>query len=183
MKLVTSAQMRDLEAAAVAAGTSLDTLMANAGLAVAQEAWMQLGQVAERRIVVLVGPGNNGGDGLVAARHLAEWQAAVHCYALAARDDAQWRSTLDAGLPCTSTAEDDQDLATLTHWLAEAELVIDALLGTGRARPIEGRLAAVLERLQEARRRATPPKLIAVDLPTGVDADSGACGSAHGGRR
>lgn len=174
MKLVTSAQMRDLEAAAVAAGTSLDTLMANAGLAVAQEAWMQLGQVAERRIVVLVGPGNNGGDGLVAARHLAEWQAAVHCYALAARDDAQWQSTLDAGLPCTSTAEDDQDLATLTHWLAEAELVIDALLGTGRARPIEGRLAAVLERLQEARRRATPPKLIAVDLPTGIDADSGA---------
>ena len=173
MKLVTSAQMRDLEAAAVVAETSLDTLMASAGLAVAQEAWMQLGQVAERRIVVLVGPGNNGGDGLVAARHLAEWQAAVHCYALVPRDDAQWRSTLDAGLPCTSTAQDDQHLATLAHWLAEAELVIDALLGTGRARPIEGRLAVVLKQLQEARRRSNPPKLIAVDLPTGVDADSG----------
>ena len=174
MKLVTSAQMRELETAAVAAGTSLDTLMANAGLAVAQEAWMQLGQVADRRIVVLVGPGNNGGDGLVAARHLAEWQAAVHCYALTPRDDAQWQSTLDAGLPCTSTAEDDQHLATLTQWLSEAELVIDALLGTGRARPIEGRLAAVLERLQETRQQSQPPKLVAVDLPTGVDADSGA---------
>ena len=173
MKLVTSAQMRELETAAVAAGTSLDTLMANAGLAVAQEAWMQLGQVAERRIVVLVGPGNNGGDGLVAARHLAEWQAAVHCYALTPRDDAQWQSTLDAGLPCTSTAEDDQHLTTLAQWLSEAELVIDALLGTGRARPIEGRLAAVLERLQEARQRSQPPKLVAVDLPTGVDTDSG----------
>lgn len=173
MKLVTSAQMRELETAAVAAGTSLDTLMANAGLAVAQEAWMLLGQVTERRIVVLVGPGNNGADGLVAARHLAEWQAAVHCYALTPRDDAQWRSTLDAGLPCTSTAEDDQHLTTLAQWLSEAELVIDALLGTGRARPIEGRLATVLERLQEARQRSQPPKLVAVDLPTGVDTDSG----------
>ena len=73
--------------------------MANAGLNVAQEAWMQLGHLEERRIVVLVGPGNNGGDGLVAARHLAEWGAAVRCYALTARDDAQWQTTLEAGIP------------------------------------------------------------------------------------
>ena len=174
MKLVTSAQMGDLEAAAVAAGTSLDTLMANAGLAVAQEVWMRLGQVAERRIVVLVGPGNNGGDGLVAARQLAEWQGAVRCYALSPRDDAQWLSTVDTGIECASTAEDDDRLTTLAHWLAEAEVVVDALLGTGRARPIEGALATVLGQLHEARLRTAPPKLIAVDLPTGVDADSGA---------
>ncbi len=77
MKLVTSAQMRVLEERAVEAGVGLDELMANAGLNVAQEAWMQLGHLEERRIVVLVGPGNNGGDGLVAAWHLAEWGAAV----------------------------------------------------------------------------------------------------------
>lgn len=174
MKLVTGAKMQELEAAAVQAGTSLDTLMANAGLAVAQEAWMRLGQVAERRIVVLVGPGNNGGDGLVAARHLAEWQAVVRCYALVPRDDPQWHATVDAGVPCLSTAEDDDRLTTLAHWLAEAEVVIDALLGTGRTRPIEGALATVLGQLREARLRPAPPRLIAVDLPTGVDADSGA---------
>ena len=68
MKLVTAAQMRALEQSAVEAGGSLEALMEAAGLAVAQEAWMQLGQLEGRRIAVLVGPGNNGGDGLVAAR-------------------------------------------------------------------------------------------------------------------
>ncbi|KKN87184.1 hypothetical protein LCGC14_0260300, partial [marine sediment metagenome] len=55
-----------------------------------------------------------------------------------------------------------------------ADLVIDALLGTGRARPIEGALAEVLERLQAARGRTLPPRLLAVDVPTGIDADTGA---------
>ena len=113
MKLVTAAQMRALEEAAVAAGGSLDELMAAAGLAVAQEAWMQLGQLEDRRIAVLVGPGNNGGDGLVAARHLAEWGAQVRCYALAPRDDPQWTQTVEAGIPCGSTADDDADLEAL----------------------------------------------------------------------
>ena len=75
MKLVTAAQMRELEAAAVAAGSTEAQLMEEAGLAVAQEAWMMLGTLegpAHRRPG---GPGNNGGDGLVAARHLAEWGA------------------------------------------------------------------------------------------------------------
>ena len=63
MKLLTSAEMRELEARAEAAGVSTDTLMENAGLAVAQEIWMQLGSLEDRRIAVLVGPGNNGGDG------------------------------------------------------------------------------------------------------------------------
>ncbi|HJN93274.1 MAG TPA: NAD(P)H-hydrate epimerase, partial [Dehalococcoidia bacterium] len=68
MKLVTSAQMRTLEERSVEAGVGLDQLMDSAGLNVAQEVWMQLGHLEDRRIVVLVGPGNNGGDGLVAAR-------------------------------------------------------------------------------------------------------------------
>ncbi len=173
MKLVTSAQMRVLEERAVEAGVGLDELMANAGLNVAQEAWMQLGHLEERRIVVLVGPGNNGGDGLVAARHLAEWGAAVRCYALTARDDAQWQTTLEAGIPCGSVAEDD-GFEALESLLQGAELIIDALLGTGRARPIGGDLAEVMRRLAAARERGMKPKLIAVDVPTGVDGDSGA---------
>ena len=80
MKLVTAAQMRELEAAAVAAGSSEAQLMEEAGLAVAQEAWMLLGTLEGRRIVVLAGPGNNGGDGFVAARHLSDWGAEVGVY-------------------------------------------------------------------------------------------------------
>ena len=164
--------MHALEAAAAEAGVSVDTLMASAGLAVAQEVWMLLGQLDERRIVVLVGPGNNGGDGLVAARHLAEWGAAVRCYALTPRDDPQWQATLEAGIPCGSVAEDD-DFAALDALFADAEVVVDGLLGTGKARPITGDLAEILRRLQRARSGPGGPKLIAVDLPTGLDADSG----------
>ena len=80
MKLVTAAQMRELEQAAVAAGSSEEQLMEEAGLAVAQEAWMLLGTLEGRRIVVLAGPGNNGGDGLVAARHLFDWGADLTVY-------------------------------------------------------------------------------------------------------
>jgi hypothetical protein len=77
MKLVTVAEMRELEAAAVEAGVSERQLMEEAGLAVAQEAWMLLGTLEGRHILVLAGPGNNGGDGIVAARHLLDWGAEV----------------------------------------------------------------------------------------------------------
>ena len=173
MKLVTAAQMRALEEAAVAAGGSLDELMAAAGLAVAQEAWMQLGQLEDRRIAVLVGPGNNGGDGLVAARHLADWGAQVRCYALAPRDDPQWTQTVEAGIPCGSTADDDDSLEALRALVDSAELIIDALLGAGTSRPIEGTLAGMMEALAAARAQRAAPRLIAVDLPTGIDPDSG----------
>ena len=155
MKLVTSAQMRALEEGAGAAGSSLDELMAAAGLAVAQEAWMQLGQLEDRRIAVLVGPGNNGGDGLVAARHLAEWGAQVRCYALAPRDAAQWTRTVAAGLPCGSVEDDDDSLEALRALVASAELIVDALLGTGTSRPIEEARAQILQAVGEA--RAQPP--------------------------
>lgn len=174
MKLVTSAQMRELEQQAVAAGTSLDELMEQAGLAVAQEAWLTLGTVAGRRILALCGPGNNGGDGLVAARHLADWEGDVVVYLLAPRpaDDANLAKVRELKVPVL-VASEDGEFAALQAALDGAELVVDALLGTGRSRPIEGVLAEILRRLGDAARRPRPPKVVAVDLPTGVDADSG----------
>ena len=172
MKLLTAAEMRELEERAEAAGVSTDTLMENAGLAVAQEIWMQLGSLEDRRIAVLVGPGNNGGDGLVAARHLFEWGAQVRVYALRERSDAQWKQTLDMGVPC-GTVEEDDNYEALEALLSGAEAIVDALLGTGSSRPIEGDLAEIMNRLSAIRSRTVKPKLVAVDLPTGLDADSG----------
>lgn len=172
MKLLTSAEMRALEERAEAAGVSADTLMENAGLAVAQEIWMQLGSLEDRRIAVLVGPGNNGGDGLVAARHLFEWGAQVRVYALRERDDGRWKQTLDMGVPCGTVAE-DENFEALEALLSGAEAIVDGLLGTGTARPIDGDLAGIMERLAAIRSRTVKPKLVAVDLPTGLDADSG----------
>ena len=174
MKLVTSAQMRALEDQAVEAGTSLDALMEEAGLAVAQEAWLTLGVVAGRRVLVLAGTGNNGGDGLVAARHLADWDAEVIVYLLAPRPqgDPKVAQLIERGVAITA-ADADEGGSVLRQSLDGAELIVDALLGTGRSRPIEGALAAILRPLQARMEAARPPKIIAVDLPTGVDADSG----------
>ncbi len=174
MKLVTVAEIQEAEKGA---GVPVAQLMENAGLAVAQEAWLLLGEVAERRIVVLAGPGNNGGDGLVAARHLREWGGDVSVYLLKGRDkkDSVFAPLVEAKVPATTAEEDaKKGYKRLEELLGGADMVIDALLGTGRARPIEGALAEVLERLRTARGRTLPPRLLAVDVPTGLDADTGA---------
>ena len=85
MKLVTADQMRRLEQACIPLGVSLDDLMERAGLEVARCARSLLGGAAGRRIVVLVGPGNNGADGFVAARHLQRWGAEVTAHVLGRR--------------------------------------------------------------------------------------------------
>jgi NAD(P)H-hydrate epimerase len=178
LKLVTVAEMQRAEREC---GVPIPQLMENAGLAVAQEAWLMLGEIADRRIVVLAGPGNNGGDGLVAARHLKDWGAEVTVVLLKARgeDDENLRALVEREVTVTTveqgTGNKEHDGSdALGEALMGAELVIDALLGTGRGRPIEGTLAQVLDTLREARVRRLPPRLLAVDLPTGVDADTGA---------
>jgi len=176
MKLVTSEQMRGLEQGAEAQGITVPMLMENAGLAVAQEVWLLLGTVAERAVLVLAGPGNNGGDGLVAARHLHDWGAKVEVYLLKPRDpekDEVYRQVMERGVPLR-TAGEDASCAALEDALSRAEAVVDALLGTGRMRPIEGDLAAMLRLLAAAREKPLPPQILAVDLPSGVDGDSGA---------
>lgn len=173
MRLVTTAEMKALEVGAEAEGVSTATLMENAGLAVAQEVWMTLGTLEERRILILAGPGNNGGDGLVAARHLAEWGAEVAVYLLRPRADDPLLQPLAELQVTIVDATQDEGFATLVQFLSVAELIVDALLGTGASRPVTGDLAEILRRLATARERPLRPRLIAVDLPTGVDADTG----------
>lgn len=167
--------MRALEAQSEAAGVSTEQLMANAGLAVAQEAWLLLGTLEDRRITVLVGPGNNGGDGLVAASHLAEWGAGVVCYLLReGPDDANLQKAIEQGAE-SQVLSQDTTADAIEASLAGTDLVIDALLGTG-ARSIEdgSLLACVLDVLVRVRDKTPRPLVLAVDMPTGVDADGGA---------
>jgi hydroxyethylthiazole kinase-like uncharacterized protein yjeF len=173
VKLVTVEQMRYLDRNA---GVPVPQLMQNAGLAVAQEAWLLLGEVAERAVLVLVGPGNNGGDGLVAARHLHDWGSKVDVYMLKSRDASQddvYRQVVERDIPVKTVAE-DKGFQALEEMLSRAELVIDSLLGTGRMRPIDGELGEILKRLAAARQRPLPPHILALDVPSGVDADTGA---------
>jgi NAD(P)H-hydrate epimerase len=174
MKIVTSDQMRLIEERCAQEGVSADTLMENAGLAVAQKAREFLGDVRGVPILVLVGPGNNGSDGIVAARHFGDWGADVTTYLALPRnaDDPKLQLLLNRGI-VPYKAEDDEGFALLADCLTKAHLVIDAVLGTGISRPIEGILAAILSLLADE--RATRPELglLALDMPTGLDADTG----------
>ena len=85
MKIVTAAEMTALEQSAERRGVSTDTLMENAGLAVAEVSRDLMGGAAGKRVLVLVGPGNNGADGLVTGRHLARWGAGVTAYVVRGR--------------------------------------------------------------------------------------------------
>ena len=179
MKIVNSKQMRQLEELSEQAGTSTDALMENAGLAVAQRVRDYADKTDALRVLVLIGPGNNGGDGLVAARHLSEWGAKTTAYLCSTRlsNDPNLAAVVNQGSTVVPTSEDDA-LAGLGEALDSADVVVDAVLGTGRSRPIEGRLKDVLSVVAAARDRRPDLRVIAVDLPTGVDADTGAADPA-----
>ena len=166
--------MTAIEQASEQAGVSTDVLMENAGLAVALAARSALGGIAGLSVTVLVGPGNNGADGLVAARHLRRWGGEVTCYVTGTRPgtDPKMAWGLEYGLQMVH-AKSDPSLEKLTRLLGSSRLVIDAVLGTGRARPLQGRLRDILLCLSEVRTRPRRPLLIALDLPTGLNADTG----------
>ena len=108
VKVVTVAEMQALEAASENAGVSTDTLMENAGLACARRVRQCMGGAAGRRVLVLVGPGNNGADGLVLARHLARWGADVCCYVVRGRpaDDPKMTDALAYGVAVRDSTGD-----------------------------------------------------------------------------
>lgn len=187
MKVVTAAQMTAIEQASERVGVSTDTLMENAGLAVAQAARGELGGTAGGRVVVLVGPGNNGADGLVAARHLRRWGAEVVCCLLTRRPESDPKLDLAREYGVETLSSPDND--TLERLLRRSRLVIDAVLGTGRSRPLSGPVRDAMLALQNhsghpsllfhsryslhSRESGNPPLLIALDLPTGLNADTG----------
>lgn len=195
MHIPTTAQMRALEQGAVDAGATWPGLLEQAGWGVAQEALRLLGDASGHLVLVLVGPGNNGGDGLVAARHLHDAGARVTLY-LWRRDqpqnDPNWLRCRKRAIP-ELAATDDPDAQALGRLLPEATLVIDALLGMGISRTVGGDLAAIVRALNARPRtaaarqnpsRARPggqrlelprtPLVLSIDLPTGIHSDSGA---------
>ncbi len=166
MRAVTAAEMRQIEDDATAAGTTVEELMEQAGLAIADAVVDVLGGgVVGRRILILAGPGKNGGDGLIAARILRQRGASVWVVCPIPRaDDALLEECATAGCSIMQG-----DVADLGETVSKAEVVVDALLGTGRSRAIEGPILNALDAVRGAS-RAT---VVAVDLPSGLDSDTG----------
>ncbi len=173
MKVVTVEQMRQAERDCARLGISTDTLMENAGQAVAEEVRCILGTVDQKRILILIGPGNNGGDGLVAARHWHDWGAEVNVYLLGKSGDANLEQVQERRIDCVEAAGDAK-FSRLAGFLESADIVVDAIFGTGKSRALSGVFPEVLGMVRKTRENRAGLRVIALDLPSGLDADSGA---------
>jgi hydroxyethylthiazole kinase-like uncharacterized protein yjeF len=156
-----------LDAAAVEAGVGILMLMEVAGWQVARCAWRMLGR-RPGRVLVVAGRGNNGGDGLVAARHLGAWDCEVEAVvvgvetALRGAIVDQLGAARGAGVAVTV----DEAAATVAERAAASELCIDALLGTGlRSAPRSPEADAITA--------LTGARVLSVDVPSGLDASTG----------
>ena len=173
MEILTAAEMSAVDRrTAEEFGVPLATLMENAGGAVATFCLRQVPEA--QRVVLLCGKGNNGGDGMVAARVLAEAGVDVEVLLLGREEDVQGEAAealrrLHAEAPAVAitTVVDESGLAAASATIADADLLIDALVGTGLKPPLRGLAAALRESVERA-----SALVVAVDVPSGSDADS-----------
>ena len=160
-QVLSVAQMRAAEEALIAAGTDVDQLMLRAGRGVADYVWRM---AAGRPVTVLVGPGNNGGEG---------WVVAEAIRVNIERTGGGEVAVVAAHLPRTDAARRAQlrysGKVLAREAVVHGAVLVDCLFGSGLTRPLEAEDAAILARLA-----ASHDKLIAVDVPSGVDSDTGA---------
>jgi hydroxyethylthiazole kinase-like uncharacterized protein yjeF len=178
MQILTAADMQETDRRTIDDfGVGIDTLMDRAGWAVFQ--FCTTRYPIANQVVVLCGKGNNGGDGLVAARYLARSGRSVTVLLLGQQTDLKGppARALNQLLADTSTAtvvslSEDTASAQLDHALNEADLILDAVVGTGFKPPLRGTAALIRDKLAESATSTRQVPVVAVDLPSGWDADS-----------
>jgi NAD(P)H-hydrate epimerase len=145
-------------------------LMENAGRGAAEVLRRRAGPSA--RIVIVCGPGNNGGDGGVVARHLDAWGYPVHVVWLADRQKlrgdaaAQWEILEKSGIDQTPLPSADPE--QFEAIIKDADWLVDGLFGTGLSRPVEGPMRGAIEAMNSSGK-----PILALDLPSGLDCDTG----------
>jgi NAD(P)H-hydrate epimerase len=170
MKVLTAAEMREVDRLTMERGIPGVVLMENAGHRVVEFLEEKLAPLGSQRIVVLCGKGNNGGDGLVVARQLFARVKPRSLDVVLASDPAELRGEAAANFRmleacgCPWTRE-------IAPEMREATIVLDALLGTGLQGPASGRM---LELIREINRGFPLAKVVAIDIPSGLGSDSGA---------
>jgi NAD(P)H-hydrate epimerase len=175
MKILTASQMQRIDRLTTERyGVPSLTLMENAGRGVVEFLEERFAPLEERRIVILCGRGNNGGDGLVVARLLRELGLKPRVLLLA--DPRKVQGDAAVNLERLATSGMPEVVESLEAWhrimptLKGTTLVVDALLGTGLTKPLEGLL---LEVVREVNAEMAGVPVVAVDLPSGISADTG----------
>lgn len=178
MNVVSAAQMREIEQRAIQEyGIPSILLMENAAMAVVREIRQHFAELQQtesgRKAVVLVGKGNNGGDGLAVARHLSQLDMQVTVFLFAAPEEFQGDAALNLqliqGTTCKLFLVEGEKQRRLTRLaLNQTDVVVDAIYGTG----LRGALPSLVEDcIQDVNQ--VPAWVVAVDIPSGVEADTG----------
>ncbi len=173
MKVLNSKQMREIDRTTIEdIGIPSPVLMENAGTRIVAEILKRFPLPACERIVVVAGKGNNGGDGLVVARHLRNRGAAPTVLLLAPKEELKGDAALNLGIAEKSGVE-VVDASTELCWkkqrltLAHASLIVDAIFGTGLEKPAAGLYATAIGEINKARGFK-----VAVDIPSGLFSDT-----------
>lgn len=172
--VVTAQEMRALERAAAAAGLTEAQLQERAAEEIAQVAASEAGAPGRAPIVGVIGPGNNGRDAMLAGRNLARAGYQVRLYLGPRHAVAESEFQELAGLGVIWQHHAAEHLQQLSTWLREAIVVLDGLLGIGVRGPMRAPLADIAETVNAARaERGTALRVVSVDLPSGLDSDTG----------
>lgn len=176
MKALTVAEMREVDRLTTERyGIPGLSLMENAGTSVAEFMRRRFANLPRQRIAVLCGKGNNGGDGFVVARKLLEMGARPAVFSFAATGEMRGDAALNSdrwlqGPGESLVVNSPEDLAAARQAIEAADVIVDALLGTGTRGPVEGLLAEVIGWVN---RRQRAQAVVAVDIPSGASADTG----------
>jgi len=170
LEYITPEEMLKAERRAESAGVSVEKLMENAGAEVAREVERRFGPVFGKRVLVLAGNGNNGGDGFVAARNLAAKGARVAVILLSSPDEirtkeakSNWRSLAGTGVEMLVAAE-TESLKRFEEKILSAAITIDAIFGTGIRGEVREPHATAIRLMNNS-----TAKKVALDIPSGLD--------------
>ncbi|WP_018294701.1 bifunctional ADP-dependent NAD(P)H-hydrate dehydratase/NAD(P)H-hydrate epimerase [Mariprofundus ferrooxydans] len=171
VRILSADQMRWADMTTTEAGIPGFELMDRAGRAVADAVLDYMPDFG--RVVIVIGPGNNGGDGFAAARYLRSRRIPVTLVMLVPLDTLGGDTLMHAELAREAGAKlrdasSDRCFAELNRWLLRAVMVVDAMFGTGLTRPLSGRLAKAVAQINQADR-----PVLSIDIASGLNADSG----------
>jgi NAD(P)H-hydrate epimerase len=173
MKVLTSAQMKEIDRKTIEEiGIPGPVLMENAGIQITRVLLSRFPRIADENILIVAGKGNNGGDGLVVARHLFNYGAQPKVLLLSAKQEVKGDAALNLSI-AEKMGVKIEEVTNIENWkrhkneLFRASLIVDAIFGTGLLKAAEGLYAAAIEDINKTRAFK-----VAVDIPSGLSSDT-----------